>query len=114
MQDWKAFFESVSLVEQVLSRDPAEVYSHMDFDTRDRYRKVVEELALAARWSEVAVAEAAIRLAGQSLTPHPPSTLPPVAGQALSQPFGFAQGRLGRGGVKPSPSAPSPEIGEGE
>ncbi|MEE9617071.1 MAG: glucoamylase family protein, partial [Anaerolineae bacterium] len=44
-QDWKFFFESVSRVDQVLSRDPANVYARMDFDTRDRYRGVIEELA---------------------------------------------------------------------
>ena len=43
--DWSEFFESVSLVEQVLQRDPAAVYSRMDFRSRDSYRHVIEELA---------------------------------------------------------------------
>jgi cyclic beta-1,2-glucan synthetase len=43
--DWSEFFESVSLVEQVLQRDPAAVYARMDFRSRDRYRHAVEELA---------------------------------------------------------------------
>src|SRR5206468_5229529 len=43
--DWSEFFESVSLVEQVLQRDPAAVYGRMDFASRDRYRHAVEELA---------------------------------------------------------------------
>ena len=43
--DWSEFFESVSLVEQVLQRDPASVYGQMDFRSRDRYRHAVEELA---------------------------------------------------------------------
>ena len=43
--DWSEFFESVSLVEQVLQRDPAGVYGRMDFRSRDRYRHAVEELA---------------------------------------------------------------------
>jgi cyclic beta-1,2-glucan synthetase len=43
--DWSEFFESVSLVEQVLQRDPASVYARMDFRSRDRYRHAVEELA---------------------------------------------------------------------
>ena len=45
--DWSEFFESVSLVEQVLQRDPAGVYGRMDFRSRDRYRHAVEELAVA-------------------------------------------------------------------
>jgi cyclic beta-1,2-glucan synthetase len=44
--DWSEFFESVSLVEQILQRDPAGVYSRMDFRSRDRYRQAVEELAV--------------------------------------------------------------------
>jgi cyclic beta-1,2-glucan glucanotransferase len=43
--DWSEFFESVSLVEHVLHRDPAGVYKRMDFRSRDRYRHAVEELA---------------------------------------------------------------------
>ena len=43
--DWSLYFENVSLVEQVLQRDPAAVYGSMDFKSRDRYRQAVEELA---------------------------------------------------------------------
>jgi cyclic beta-1,2-glucan synthetase len=43
--DWSEFFESVSLVEQILQRDPAGVYPLMDFRSRDRYRHAIEELA---------------------------------------------------------------------
>src|SRR5208283_2520696 len=43
--DWSQYVESVSLVEQVLKRDPANVYASMDFPSRDRYRQAVEELA---------------------------------------------------------------------
>ncbi|HSD33669.1 MAG TPA: hypothetical protein VLB49_17265, partial [Gemmatimonadales bacterium] len=37
--DWTQYFESVSLIEQVLQRDPAGVYGRMDFQSRDRYRQ---------------------------------------------------------------------------
>jgi cyclic beta-1,2-glucan synthetase len=43
--DWTKYFETVSLTEQVLQRDPAGVYGRMDFSSRDRYRQAVEELA---------------------------------------------------------------------
>ncbi|MDP2619785.1 MAG: glucoamylase family protein [Hyphomicrobiales bacterium] len=59
---WKAFFEQVSRVEAILQDDPAGVYSAMDFDTRDRYRKAVEEIADDAPASEWEVAEAALKL----------------------------------------------------
>jgi cyclic beta-1,2-glucan synthetase len=59
--DWKAFFEEVSATERILREDPAGVYAGMDFDTRDRYRKAVEELARRSDWSEEAVAREAVR-----------------------------------------------------
>jgi cyclic beta-1,2-glucan synthetase len=40
--DWTEYFESVSLVEQVLQRDPAGVYARMDFQSRDRYRHAID------------------------------------------------------------------------
>jgi cyclic beta-1,2-glucan synthetase len=60
---WKAFFEQVSEVEAILRTDPSGTYPEMDFDTRDSYRKVVEELATGARVPESDVAQAAIKLA---------------------------------------------------
>ena len=47
--DWRQYVESVSLVEQVLQRDPAGAYGRMDFLSRDRQRQAVEELARAER-----------------------------------------------------------------
>jgi cyclic beta-1,2-glucan synthetase len=62
-EDWKDFFEELSLVELILSRDPAGVYALMDFETRDRYRKVVEKLAFTGQQDELDVAREVIRLA---------------------------------------------------
>src|SRR5690349_8702567 len=44
-QDWKTFFESASVLERTLRRDPAGIYAQTDLETRNHYRKVVEELA---------------------------------------------------------------------
>lgn len=60
---WKEFFEQVSHVEAILQDDPAGMYSAMDFDTRDRYRKAVENIADGASASEWDVATAALELA---------------------------------------------------
>ncbi len=54
--DWSQFFETVSLVEQVLQRDPAGVYGRMDFLSRDRYRQAVEELAEPSGEAQLRVA----------------------------------------------------------
>ena len=47
--DWRQYFESVSLVEQVLQRDPAGAYGRMDFLSRDRQRQAVEQLSATSR-----------------------------------------------------------------
>ncbi|MDY7079666.1 MAG: glucoamylase family protein [Chloroflexota bacterium] len=69
-QDWNAFFENVSRVEEALRCDPANVYAYMDFDTRDCYRKVVERLARSTGREEEEVAWKAIELALENLTPE--------------------------------------------
>ena len=64
--DWKEFVETLSLVEETLRSDPADVYRRMDFATRDRYRHSVEFLARHSRLSEADVAQRAIQLAADS------------------------------------------------
>ena len=64
--DWSEFFESVSLVEQVLQRDPAAVYGRMDFASRDRYRHAVEEVAEATGDAQVRVALKSVERARQA------------------------------------------------
>jgi cellobiose phosphorylase len=61
--EWRDFVESLSSVEHVLQTDPADVYSAMDFHTRDRYRHAVEEIAKAGRLQEEKVAQTAVDLA---------------------------------------------------
>ena len=61
--DWKKFFEQVSLVEQTLRQDPAQVYQEMDFSTRDQYRHAVEAIAKRCQTLETDVASVAIELA---------------------------------------------------
>ena len=61
--DWSEFFENVSLVEQVLQRDPAGVYARMDFRSRDRYRHAIEELADPTGESQQRVALASVEYA---------------------------------------------------
>src|SRR5437762_11024306 len=64
--NWKEFVETLSLVEQTLRGEPADVYGDMDFATRDRYRHVVEILARHGALSEIEVARKAVELAQES------------------------------------------------
>jgi cyclic beta-1,2-glucan synthetase len=66
--DWKEFVESLSLVEEVLRKDPAAVYGEMDFATRDRYRHAVEFVARNSQLPEEDVAQRAIQLAADNAT----------------------------------------------
>jgi cyclic beta-1,2-glucan synthetase len=66
-QDWKRFFEDVSLVEEALRRDPAGIYAGMDFETRDRYRQVLEELSRATGQAELYLAHAVVAMAAAHL-----------------------------------------------
>src|SRR2546427_3839585 len=59
--DWTEFFESVSLVDEVLR--VGTTYAAMDFSTRDRYRHAIEELARGSGRSELDVAREAVLLA---------------------------------------------------
>ncbi|WP_321435897.1 GH36-type glycosyl hydrolase domain-containing protein [uncultured Bacteroides sp.] len=61
--DWQIFVEKLSIVDRTLRNDPEGTYCIMDFPTRDRYRHVIEELARRSPFSEVEVAQKAIKLA---------------------------------------------------
>src|SRR6267378_3323536 len=64
--NWRQYFETVSLVEHVLQRDPAGAYGAMDFLSRDRQRQAVEELAAPTGEAQVRVALRAIESARQA------------------------------------------------
>ena len=42
---WRSIFEQVSIVDQILNKDPTKTYSKMDFNSRDFYRHSVESIA---------------------------------------------------------------------
>ena len=64
--DWNDFFEQVSLIEPLLGKDPAGVYSRMEFASRDRYRHVIERISKRTRASELGIAQTAVNLAGEA------------------------------------------------
>ncbi len=66
--DWSAFVESMSATEKMLRQDPGVTYEKMDFDTRDRYRHVIEDLAKRGRVDEDEVARRAIEQAKLAAT----------------------------------------------
>ncbi len=60
--DWNDIFESISIVEEKLSKDPAGIYSLMDFESRDYYRKAIAKISRSWGVSETRIANIAISL----------------------------------------------------
>ncbi|QVL34572.1 glycosyl transferase family 36 [Telmatocola sphagniphila] len=69
--DWMNFFESVSLVEAELRRDPAGIYGRQDFGTRDRCRQAVEKLSRQSKISELDIVKRANHQAELSKSTSP-------------------------------------------
>jgi len=60
---WNDFFDRSSLVQETLKGDPSGFYGLMDFESRDRYRRAVEEIAAWSRQDEISVAAQAVSIA---------------------------------------------------
>src|SRR4030095_15125427 len=81
--DRNLYVERVSLVEQILQRDPPGVYGRMEFGSRDRYRHAVEDLSEPTRESQVRVALRAIESARQNAVRYGLSSLAAHVGYHL-------------------------------
>ncbi|MDP2319895.1 MAG: glucoamylase family protein [Acidobacteriota bacterium] len=64
--DWRQYVEAVSLVDNVLRRDPSGMFARMDFLSRDRQRQAVEALAEASGEAQIRVALKAVESARQA------------------------------------------------
>ena len=56
-------FEELSILEQILSKDPGGIYSAMDAESRGAYRQVIEKLSLRYRMEESLIGEICLKLA---------------------------------------------------
>ena len=63
--DWEELFEQVSVVDKVLRVN--RVFTTMDFSTRNLYRSEIEQLARGSNFSEVDIAQRAIKMANAYL-----------------------------------------------
>ena len=63
--DWQEFFESVSLVDEILRNDTH--FADMDFSTRDDYRHAIENLSRGSNHSEIEVAKRVVRRVKQAV-----------------------------------------------
>ncbi len=72
--DWVEFFEQTNLAERALRRDPAGVYPLMDFETRDRYRHAVEDIAKRSGYTDILIAELVVTRAQSAIGIDLPGT----------------------------------------
>ena len=56
-------FEKINGVEEILKKDPAGVYSKMDYKTRAYYRQEIEKIAKKTKISEMYIAKKCLDLA---------------------------------------------------
>lgn len=66
--NWETNFERLSYVEHILSKDPAQVYRNMDFQSKDYYRHIIEKISKITGKSESFVADKALKCANESVT----------------------------------------------
>ena len=59
-------FEQINGVEEILKKDPANVYSKMDYKTRSYYRQEIEKIAKKTKISEMYIAKKCLELAEKS------------------------------------------------
>ena len=71
--DWESFLEGQSRTESELRLDPSGTHVEMTFETRDRYRQVVDRIARRTRTPEPEVAGRAVELAREALEEGKPS-----------------------------------------
>ncbi len=64
--NWKENFERLCYVEQILKMDPAEIYSEMDFKSKDYYRHRIEKMSKNINIPESFIAKKAIECAKEA------------------------------------------------
>ena len=74
--NWAHMIEGLVVFNAVLRQDPVGAYPEMDFDSRERYRERVSEIARHSDQTELEVAQTALRLAER---PAPAGAIPRMA-----------------------------------
>jgi cyclic beta-1,2-glucan synthetase len=64
--EWQDFVDHTSQVERILCDDPASAYRLMSFETRDKYRAVIEKLRRGSNFCEADIARKVVDYARQA------------------------------------------------
>ena len=60
--DFMQIFQNINGVEEVLKKDPANVYSKMDYKTKEYYRNKIKEISTKTKISEIYIARKCLEL----------------------------------------------------
>lgn len=63
-----SLFEEINGVEEILKKDPAEVYSKMDYKTKEYYRNEIKDISEKTKISELYIAKEIVKLADRYTT----------------------------------------------
>ena len=66
-RDWRDTLEPLSVVHRALLQDPARVYGHMDYESRELYRERVAKIAARSDTDELGLANLAVKLASEAV-----------------------------------------------
>ena len=61
-------FEKINGVEEILNQDPAGIYEHMEYKTKEYYRNAIKELSKKTKMSEIYISKKAIELCHKSMS----------------------------------------------
>ncbi len=64
--NFTAIFEKINGVEEILKKDPANVYSKMTYKTKEYYRNKIKELSKKSKISEIYITSKALELANKN------------------------------------------------
>ncbi len=64
--NWRNYFEKLSSVEIILRDDPSCTYGEMDFESRDKYRHIIEKMSKDTKLPESYIAKKAIECCKES------------------------------------------------
>ena len=65
--NFTTIFEEINGVEEILKKDPLDVYNNMTYKTKEYYRNKIKELSLKTRISEIYITSKALELANKNI-----------------------------------------------
>ncbi|MBB6217860.1 cellobiose phosphorylase [Anaerosolibacter carboniphilus] len=98
--DWNDIFETLSIVEGILRKDPSGIYPLMDFQSRDYYRNRIEKIANKYNISETKIAWKAIECAERANNIGPENKVTHVGYYLIDKGIDELMSKLGLEGVK--------------